>query len=239
MSVPTVWQLGAGDDARRYGQWLLDHHVAAVGPGPGGRWPRDDYDYQPAVRRFAGEAEPGDLVVLKEGRSRVLGVGVLGEYDFRADMELEGWDLCHYRPVRWIATNPQTFKGMPLAIDRFCRIHAYNVAVYGWVRDQVNGLDLTAPTSDELPPLPDQGELLDPARLPRAIAAAVAQGALWAKLTWEEEFGTWPSEAEVLCHVTVPLLVALGWPATRSPWSGGGETLRCSQASNVPRRTVE
>ena len=94
-------------------------------------------------------------------------------------------------------------------------IHAYNVAVYGWVRDQVNGLDLTAPTSDELPPLPDQGELLDPARLPRAIAAAVAQGALWAKLTWEEEFGTWPSEAEVLCHVTVPLLVALGWPATQ------------------------
>ena len=208
--LPAVWQLGTGDDTRRYGPLLIRQQLAAIGPGSGGPWPREDYEHSDAVRWFAGKAQAGDLVVLKEGRSRALAVGVLGDYAFQRDIDLEGWDLCHYRRVRWIATEPRTFTGRPLNVGRFSRV--WDERVLRWVREHAQGADLTPPRSEELAPLVDQGPLMDSALLPAAIRTVIDRARAWSDLAWQGEFGCMPSEAEGLCHVTVPLLVALGWP---------------------------
>jgi hypothetical protein len=43
-------------------------------------------------------------------------------------------------------------------------------------------------------------------------AEALSRGREWSDRTWKGDFGAQPSEAEIICHVTVPLLLALGWP---------------------------
>jgi hypothetical protein len=125
-------------------------------------------------------------------------------------VDLEGWDLCHYRRTRWVATQPRTFDRQQFAVGRFCRCTGEEALA--WVAQQIADADLAPPAYDELPPLPDLGPPLVLDDLPTALAEALRRGDRWADLTWNDEFGTTPSEAEMICHVTVPLLIALGWP---------------------------
>ncbi|MGH2947122.1 MAG: hypothetical protein ACRDPC_12845 [Solirubrobacteraceae bacterium] len=211
MALPTVWQIGTGDAARPYAQWLFEHQVAAVGPGSGGAWPRTDYEYAPGVRGFAGEAKPGDLVIARHGVRLALGVGVLGKYAFSEDLDdVEGWDLCHYRRTRWVATEPHRFARRVLAMDRF--IGCADPEVLAWVAEQVDGRDLSLQPQTGLPDLPDLGPRLDVDALPAPLADVVRRAERWARYTWEGAFAAEPAEAELLCHLTVPLLVALDWP---------------------------
>ena len=210
MALPPVWQIGTGNDARPYADWFFEHHVAAVGPGSGGRWPGDDYVYDPSVLAFARDATLGHLVIAKYGRRRALGVGVLGSYNFDPTIDVEGWDLCHLRRTRWLDVEPRWFDRLLFPISRFCR--CTDPDALAWVTEQTAGQHLSAPAEADLPPLPDPGPELDLSTLEPALAKALTRGRDWAYNTWEGRFGPWPSEAEMLCHVTVPILQALGWP---------------------------
>jgi len=56
------------------------------------------------IRRFAEDITPGDVVVLRVGTQHVYGVGeVVGDYGFsNLFSNVQGWDLQHYRRVRWL-----------------------------------------------------------------------------------------------------------------------------------------
>lgn len=63
---------------------------------------RVDAGHPSSVHAFAEDARRGDLVIAKRGLRTILGIGVLGAYDFDADIDTEGWDLSHIRRTRWI-----------------------------------------------------------------------------------------------------------------------------------------
>jgi len=56
------------------------------------------------IRRFAEDISPGDIIVLRVGTQYVYGVGeIVGDYDW-SDLfsDVQGWDLQHFRRVRWL-----------------------------------------------------------------------------------------------------------------------------------------
>jgi hypothetical protein len=209
--LPTIWQIGTGDESRPYHQWMIDHQIALIGSSWAGRWPNDDYGKAPAIRCFAEDAKAADLVVAKRGLYRALAVGVLGPYDFSDALDdIEGWDMGHFRRVRWLSTTPYTFSAPVLAQSRFARCGTE--AVHRWVRRTVAGMSLDPPDPRRLLRLPDPGPALDRAALVPELRAVIERAASWHRHTYGGGFGVHPAECELISHVTVPLLAALGWP---------------------------
>jgi hypothetical protein len=68
------------------------------------------------------------------------------------------------------------------------------------------------PDPARLAMLPESEPRLDGATLDPALREVVARAASWHANTYGGGFGCRPSERELVCHVTVPLLTALGWP---------------------------
>src|SRR5438093_1006957 len=102
----TVWQISGGPSSRAYADIFLRHGVGLVGPTGAGPWnsERSDEDYEGGfVRQIASEAKPGDLLLLRNGVSRICAVGlVCGDYQFFPQFDdVNGWDLVHGRRVRW------------------------------------------------------------------------------------------------------------------------------------------
>ena len=115
-----VWQVGTGDDARPYADWMLKNDVVAIGSGWAGPWPSEDYGPAHELRRFAEYAQAGDLVIAKHGKRLAMGIGVLGPYESDEDQDdIEGWDLCHIRRVRWLSKREHRFKRLALSQGRF------------------------------------------------------------------------------------------------------------------------
>lgn len=120
----TIWQIAAGNgNTTHYAKLCLQNDVVVFGPGRYGAWPDCELPMRAAgwtatkagiIRRFAEDVRSGDLVVLRVGTQQVYGVGeVVGDYgwsDLFADVQ--GWDLQHFRRVRWLwhlDGEPQTF----------------------------------------------------------------------------------------------------------------------------------
>jgi hypothetical protein len=209
----TLWQIGTGDGNRPYGDEMIARGVAMLGPGSLGRWEEGHpaYHSEPEVRRFAQTADSRDLVVARHGVSKALAVGVLGEYDHcEAFDDIEGWDLQHYRRVRWLDHEGKHFYRKPFSRNRFCQCH--NHEVREWVEGLLAGDDLHAPgEGDDLPALPVPKEDLARESLDEGLAEILRLASWWHGETWGGGLNAWPSEDELLTHVTVPLLEALGW----------------------------
>jgi hypothetical protein len=198
---------------------LLKCGVALIGPGDAGQWTaeRDDGEFEGGfVRRFASEIAPGDSVILRTRISAITAVGlVVGEYQYsNAFDDVNGWNLQHFRRVRW---------------SRLPEAHVFGTSVFGanpprcsrvWngeVLDFVWRFLKSPPTQWQtapLPKLPAEEPRLDD--VPRALAGLVAQAADFLPLVQDEAtFGEWPSEDELIAHFVVPFLCALGWPLER------------------------
>lgn len=209
-----IWQVGCGDANRPYEQFFFDRGVALLGPGTAGRWSESEpaYEGRSDIRDFARTAEPGDLVVAKRGLRQALGVGVLGEYDHSESFEGVGgwgWDLQHYRRVNWLWKEPHLFEQTAFIQGRWSRCHKQ--CVRQWI-DLVLGPepDLEPPGASE--PLPPAEKSLDLASIENKPLRKVVLEARW----WQEsissgDLGDTPSESELLAHLTIPLLLALGW----------------------------
>jgi hypothetical protein len=211
-SLPSVWQVGSGDDARPYIKWMRDNQLVAIGPGWAGRWPSTGYGSGAYVRRFAEKPCEGDLVVAKQGRHTALAIGVLGPYDFSSDLDdIEGWDLCHFRRVLWLTENEHHFGRAVFAVDRFSQCH--DTDVLAWVKRSIGDSPLDPPKVESLPPLETAGPRLNPQTLDPELREVIELARWWQDNAWGEAFaGRPPREIELLTHVTVPLLRALGWP---------------------------
>jgi hypothetical protein len=100
-----VWQLGGGSSDRNFANLLITNGVGLLGPGDMGTWTSTNTAYakENSLRQFVQEVRCGDLVLLRQGRLKVLAVGIIaGDYDYFNQFEdVEGWDLQHGRRVRW------------------------------------------------------------------------------------------------------------------------------------------
>ena len=65
----------------------------------------DEYSYKNAAHatwQFANEIKPGDIIFVKKGMYKVIGRGVvIGEYQYRPDLQDENNDYCHIRAIDW------------------------------------------------------------------------------------------------------------------------------------------
>jgi hypothetical protein len=201
---------------RSYASVFLEYGLCLIGPGAPGLWTneRDDREFEGShVRKFATEPEPGDIVVLREGRSRALAVGVIaGRYQYLSQFDdVNGWDLNHGRRVRWVRLNKAHDFGSPVfgAVPRrFGEVRNEEVADFATRVVNSHGQDLELV---RLPELPDEEPLAE--KIPDFLEPTVS---LAKQLSWlwrdEDGFGVPPREDESIVHLVVPLLRSLGWP---------------------------
>lgn len=210
-----VWQIAGGPADRSYVAVFLRHGVGLIGPGDGGPWSPERYGHDFAlsgfIRRFAEEANDGDIVLLRSGRSRVEAVGLIegGYQHLEAFGDVNGWDLQHTRRIRWgRLVTPHEFDGPVFGANptRFSRVRNREAEDFArrFVASPPFGWQ-EAP----LPALPDDPPDLE---APAELAPLIAQAQDLAGLYWDRtRFGDHPTEDELVAHFTVPLLITLGW----------------------------
>lgn len=114
---PLAWAIGAGEGGYLWDDWRASGEMSIGWDDLGDL---RDYDSKEAIRQalladttnessrkndalacwqFYQDIRPGDYVVAKRGRTRILGVGrVVGEYEFQPDRN----DFYHVRRVKWL-----------------------------------------------------------------------------------------------------------------------------------------
>jgi hypothetical protein len=226
----TLWQVGAGDTERSYGPICLQHDVMIAGPGKLGRYDENLYahvgEIRHSLRRFCKEAHRGDVVLLRLGTGKVLAVGEIadGGVDWlEAFADIDGWDLCHVRRVRWFPNTSKTFRARTLG----GQVRTFTEVGVDEVRDWVTSLAVPpAARERELPPIPPAGSPLSSTELGRSLfveglpseyvdklmatLASLQRVASWYRNETKRPQGR-PSEQETVCYLVIPFLFSLGW----------------------------
>ena len=236
-----VWQIAAGDRGRDYSSWLVDHDLACLGPGDFGDYSAAAYESvveagylsshkAGAIGHFRDTVRPGDLVLLRRGH-RVVAIGVFADEAYKWDPafdDVRGWDLQHSRRVVWQDQLRPKLEarqaGSPLFGDRK-QIPMFTRVRHRAVLDRVEDLlDEIHPRS--LRPLPrPPSQILEDEELAhvlfsRGLSHHATEGVVSALgrqrrlIDWYREHGSEtgrPTEHEVVAHVVLPLLLALGW----------------------------
>lgn len=230
----TVWQQACGDTDRNYADVCLNWGVILNGPGNPGPWPdcaqvlrEDGWSARKitGLRRFTEEMKDGDLVVLRLGTGKVLGVGELvGEYQWHdAFGDIDGWDLQHVRRVNWFwkyGKEPKTFPTYELKLgDTTQKLNSNNVLE--WIQTLENAEKTIKSNLRELPlsgssvdtALTDVSEhLFDHGVASHSITTLLKEiGELIRIAKWYQRAKSMPSESETIAYLVVPLFRALGW----------------------------
>jgi hypothetical protein len=211
-----VWQISGGPQDRSFADVFVRYGVGLIGPGDAGPWrsDRDDDEFEGSyARRFATEVQRDDVFLLRLGTSRVAAVGIVAsDYSYLNQFDdVNGWDLQHARRVRWFPL-PQIYDfGQPVFGANPRR---FSSVAHREILDYVHRF-MNSPPSDwqmaALPNLPVEEPLAPVTRYLEDIAATVQD--LAGNFYWNREsFGDHPSEDEIIAHLIVPFLRALGWP---------------------------
>jgi hypothetical protein len=224
-----VWQVGAGDTDRNYGDICLKYDVMIVGPGNLGPYSEEVYagygDIKNSIRRFY-EANLGDIVLLRIGTGQVLAVGELADDQPRCLEvfgDVDGWTLQHTRRVRWFDNSERSFPTTTFGTRARTFAGVNSEAIHRWL----NGLRIdSCATERPLAKLPNAGERLDPSELARRLfiegLGSEYVDRLTTRLDSIQRVAAWyeneskkpenrPSESETICYLIVPLLFSLGW----------------------------
>lgn len=231
-----VWQIAAGENGRYYDQLFLDHDIMFLGPGRVGEYPfsyaqsvkdgeitQDEHD---RINTFVTEIQDSDVILLRRGRQvRAIGLAVAG-YQYYAQLDdIYGWDLQHIRRVRWQPQLEGVLKGLqfgPTQMRTVTRVHAKPI------------IDAIAPLISQciykhthelkrLPPAPSEPMTWDEVKhelYQRGLRYDAAEKSV-SVLQQIVRLSDWydghcrnlsrPTEHEVVTHMVVPLLIALGW----------------------------
>jgi len=214
-----IWQLAGGPTSRSYAEVFLLYGVGLIGPGDAGPWKpgRTDEEFEGGfVRRFAGEMNVGDVVLLRIGVSTIVAVGIVAsEYIYLNQFDnVNGWDLQHARRVRWCKLpQPYTFTNHVFGANPPRCSRVWNKEVIDFAERFLN----SPPTYWKEAPLPElpaeEPTLTD---VPAALQSIIAQVQDLAPLFWDRRhFGDHPTEDELVGHFVVPFLRAQGWPPER------------------------
>lgn len=236
-----IWQVSAGVPGRRYSERFLKFGVAFIGPGDPGQWTPEVPDEMFGggyVRRFAGEMQSGDLLVLRQGRDTVLAVGrVICEYQYCEQFdEVLGWDLQHCRRVCWVELEDPHIFDQPVfgaSPSRFSQVH--NQVVIDFISQFVNQDECLNNNCEQydLPDLPDIKSNLPIAELQgdlQNLRIPIQEITDLLNPYYRGELGDHHlSEHESTAHFVVPLLRSLGWapPNVAVEWCGIDVALFC------------
>jgi len=183
------------------------------------------------IKRFATKVRPGDIVLLRNGHS-VVSVGVVAENGYSHDETFDdvlGWDLQHVQRVIWQEDLSDELKQiqkdgaiydairgpMPMFTSvKNPQIRARVENLFGQCRTRP-----LKPMPEKIPPplrLDELGaELFSKGLSNEAVdkvMLAIQRQRRLAK--WYDEYGKRsdrPTEHEVVAHMILPLLLALGW----------------------------
>jgi hypothetical protein len=184
------------------------------------------------VGTFCRDVHPADIVLLRRGH-RVVAIGQVPDSDegYRHDPALDdvyGWDLQHTRRVVWQEHLDEELKAVQSAaalfenrkqIPSFTRVEdplVLNPIQHLFARCSARPLK---PRPDSVPE-PLSSEELGQALFAQGLSNSAADGVLSAiarqrrLLRWYSEYGkasSRPDEQEVVAHMVLPLLLALGW----------------------------
>lgn len=236
---PQVWQIACGEKGRRYQRLFLDHDVMFLGPGRFGAYSPSLYDANPEaqsegdgkityIRQFATEVRPGDLVLLRSGY-KVLSIGVVdSEYFYSTAFDdVYGWDLEHCRRVIWQPQHDAALQQAQSSSDLFedrKQIPTFTRVNHPRNLNPIREL-LTQIVRRPIKPFP---ETPLPALTPEQMSDALFQEGLGydaclhverairklrGLLDWynEKRSPGRPTEHEVVAHMILPLMLALGW----------------------------
>jgi hypothetical protein len=234
-----AWQMAAGEPGRFYSDIFLKHDVMFLGPGHFGKYTADTYrDAVKAgsakskivgnIASFHDDVRPGEIVLMRKGR-RVEAIGVVAsDYDWDETFDdIYGWDLQHFRRVIWQEHLEKDLKQIQAKAPLWCaqqqqtftRVKVENVL------EKLRPL-FTSIKERELKPKPkllpkllslDEvgqqlfGHGVANNAVDKVIATIERQRRL---LAWYNQFGNEskrPSEHELVAHIVLPLLIALGW----------------------------
>lgn len=241
LSGRTIWQHAAGDTDRSYADVCTRWDVILTGPGADGPWPQARHRTSDPlssrkltdIARFVEEMRPGDLVILRLGTSRVCAVGELTDdgYGWNEEFgDVDGWDLQHFRRVRWW-TSVQAIPEFPAYAMKLG--DATQRLGDGPVRDWLGKLQV--PETDRARPLADlsalaadghaiatsQSEIADYLFGSGVASSAIStlmgeMGELARIANWyRSRDASMPSERETVAYLVIPLLRALGWTPQR------------------------
>jgi hypothetical protein len=236
-----VWQIASGAWGRNYADVFFDYDVMLMGPGDPGPFDDAAYaglttagshtkEYIASLTSFCRGPQAGDHVLVRNGHS-VVGIGRIATNDYhhcKAFDDVYGWDLQHTRRVTWqpelredlaaIQTDGPIFGGRRMiptftavgdtkVLDRIA--HLFSKVEPGALKS------MPAEPGPELS-LEDLGEAL----FTRGLSNDAVDKLLLAfrrqrRLTkWYQDgprAGRAPSESEVVAHLVLPMLLALGW----------------------------
>jgi len=227
----TYWQIAAGDKDRNYADLCIHWGVILNGPGYAREWPTCINRLKENgcslkkisdIKRFAEDIGEGDVIVLREGTNKVLGVGVVfGEYEWNDNFgDVDGWNLQHVRRVNWLwngLEKPKVFDTYTLKQgDTTQKLSSEEVM--GWI----NSLSLNFYKTAKLKPLPDSDSetkdfkdvsdfLFDQGVSSNSIEILSKEFDELERIArWYRKFKN-PSENETIAYLTIPLFRALGW----------------------------
>lgn len=234
-----VWQIAAGEKDRSYIDLFLNYDVMFMGPGRFGNYYDHKSEYEffgrgiaTQLRQFCTEVKDNDIILLRFGaQAKAIGLikpakptavrGYLWESAFD---DVFGWDLQHARRVVWQHHLTDKLQ----KIQKKKGLFYYRGSTFSKVHKQLENQlrDLFKQCKPrELKPLPslpkpltleELGTQLFSKGLPnedvdKFILAIQRQRRL---VKWYKENGKQckrPSEHEVVAHMILPLLLALGW----------------------------
>jgi len=210
-----VWQIAGGPSSRSYVDVFLKYGVALIGPGDSGRWTpeRGDEEFEGRfVRQFANEVKIGDVFLLRKSISTICATGIVAsEYMYCNQFDdVNGWDLQHGRRVCWYKL-PQEYKVSNRVFgsspSRFSKVHSEEMIDF--TRRFVNSPPFDWQTA-QLPALPEEEPLLN--EVPDYLQEIVSYANDLYPIMWDrEKYPDHPSEDELIAHLVVPFLRALGW----------------------------
>ena len=234
----TVWQVACGEPQRDFSEVFFNHDVMLIGPGAPG--PFEERRYKKAVKdeevtkshyiqisNFVNAPKAGDIVLLRLGHC-VIGVGVIPESNSagygwsNAFSDVKEWDLQHYRRVIW--GNPKLVKliqGRKALFSNYKQQATFTRVHEDRILRKVALLEGKLPIR-KLKPLPaDEKELtneefgkelfqvgLSNESVEKAIEA-IEKACRLQNWYWNDDVN--PAEHEIIAHMTIPLMLALGW----------------------------
>ena len=227
----TIWAVACGENhsgsGRDFSKVCTDWDVILMGSGKKGPYFEKKASYDELKNRvdykmFAEDIEDGHIIVLHRGMSEILGVGmVVGEYKWSKLFEdIDGWDLQHYRRVRWLPLKGVDTYFKSKAIGRGGAVHKiHSVEVIERLKSlSVTDTDMKRELK-ELPktePKPVTYDEIGKYLCEKGVSSTQVETLLkeFDKLIkladWYDKNGQ-PSEHETVAYLVIPILRALGW----------------------------
>lgn len=233
-----IWQIACGEPQRDYRDVFLNHDVMLIGPGDPGSFEESQYlkarenedissSQYSQISAFHDKPAQGDIVLLRLGH-KVIRVGIIpdekaGGYLWsEAFSDVKEWDLQHSRRVLWgdpdlvsIIQGERPLFSNYKQQPTFTQVHETRIIEKAKelqgrfpkrkLKDlPANIKDLTtAEFGDELFKVGLSNESVE-----KAIEA-IEKATRLNDWYWGES--ETPSEHEIIAHMTIPLMLALGW----------------------------